>query len=151
MKIWWKPVHSWMICDQLKIAITHSLCTCTAHNIHSQGKMLWRGPTSKWQNPWIYLEIICWNGKITLQDTAMNHTLLQSYSSVNHACSTPCKCAIPHTCMTWATVTHSHQFILKSHYTAPKCHISRRCFKIVLQVSIWIFSKVLDSMNFKYL
>lgn len=78
----------WLICDLLKIAITHSLSTCTAHSIHSQSKMLWRGLTFKWQNPWIYLEIICWNGKPTLQDTAMNYTLLQSYSSVNHACST---------------------------------------------------------------
>lgn len=43
----------WLTCDQLKIAITHLLSTCTAHNVSSQGKMLWRGPNLKWQNSWI--------------------------------------------------------------------------------------------------
>lgn len=140
----WKLVKArawWLICDQLKIVITHSFHTCTAHIVHKQGKTLWRSPTFKCQNPLIYLEIICWNRKTTLQDTAMNHTLLQSYSSVNHAFSTLGMCTRR------ATVTHSHQFILKSHYLVLKCCISRNCFKILLKVSIWIFSKVLDSWH----
>lgn len=72
-----------------------------------------RGLDLQVTNAWIYLEIISWNRKTILHNTAMKYTFPQPYSSVGHACRTTCNCLTPRMSMTWTAVIHSHLSLLK--------------------------------------